>query len=104
MSKVVVAQKMVGNNLFDCELELFHSTQLYHVREKIRARHGGTPVDIRMWKSKVEPLNIIRDMRITIRDLFGLPKSSEASEMVSKVTIFYDFSPPPMKSVLITKC
>ncbi|CCW70548.1 unnamed protein product [Phytomonas sp. Hart1] len=104
MAKVLVTHKMVGVALFDGELELLDDTQLYYIREKIRARHGNTPTDLKMWKSKVEPLNIIRDMSVTIRDLFELPKSPETSELINRVTIFYDFGPSKMKSVLLTKC
>lgn len=91
--RVVVVQRMVGFPLFEEEFECCEADELYCVRDNIRTKHGGTAQDIVMWKERVEPANILRDMRVPIKEVFTL-SDSQLSATPTRVAIYYDFSPP----------
>lgn len=103
--RVVVSQRMVGIPLFDEDVEYDDSTSLFAVREKIVAKHGGTLHNVRMWRDTVEPTNIIRDYRLSIRDTFRLSRGNTMTATgdndIKRVTVHYDFSPQEGNSALL---
>lgn len=89
--KVKITTKMVGIPIFDSTKEYDLSSQLYSVADHIKKEHGGTVDNIRLWKSKVEPDTILRDLQQPLSEIFGDEESTDGS--IAQQYIFYDFSP-----------
>lgn len=89
--KVSITTKMVGVPIFDSTKEYDLGSQLYMVADHIKKEHGGTVDNIRLWKSKVEPGTILRDLQQPLSEIFVVTESSDGT--VPQQYIYYDFSP-----------
>lgn len=85
--KMTVYTKMIGLPIFDALHEFSGSDQLFAVRERIIESHGGSIEKIRLYKDKVEPTTILRDVGVKLKDL----RLVDPSKM--EITIYYDFEP-----------
>lgn len=89
---VVVATKMVGIPIFDQEYDQLDSDELFCVREKIVQSHGGTAQNLKLYRNKVEPTTILRDMRVRLKDLHPTAPDPSAPDR-RRLVIYYDFTP-----------
>lgn len=88
---LTVSTKLVGIPIFDVESNFSSKDQLFAVAERIKSSHGGTTQHLRLWKSKVEPGTILRDMYAKLGDIFNIPDGTESDPV--RVCIYYDFGP-----------
>lgn len=89
--KVTITTKMVGVPIFDSTKEYDLGSQLYMVVDHIKKEHGGTVDNVRLWKSKVEPSTILRDLHQPLSEIFGSEGVADGS--IPLQYIYYDFSP-----------
>ncbi|KPA84546.1 hypothetical protein ABB37_01083 [Leptomonas pyrrhocoris] len=89
--KVSITTKMVGVPVFDSTKEYALSAQLYAVADHIKREHGGTVDSLKLWKSKVEPGTILRDLQQPLSEIFRNEENTDGS--TPQLYIYYDFSP-----------
>jgi hypothetical protein len=89
--RVTITTKMVGLPIFDSTENYDLGSQLYLVADHIKKEHGGTVDNIRLWKSKVEPGTILRDLQQPLSEIFGNEESADGT--IPQQYIYYDFSP-----------
>jgi hypothetical protein len=76
---VCVHFKLLTSSLLDDVLRLPSSSTLHEVEARIVAHHGGSIRRLTMWKDDIQPKNILRDFRLSLREVWALDDASPAT-------------------------
>ncbi|KAG5470857.1 hypothetical protein CUR178_02162 [Leishmania enriettii] len=97
--RITITTKMVCLPVFESTDEYDINDELYAVVDRIKRRHGSTISHIRLWKTKVEPTTILRDLLKPLSSIFG--DEEKGCESSSAHCIYYDFSPEVGKCAIL---
>eukprot|EP00758_Cryptobia_borreli_P006279 Tbor_TRINITY_DN5111_c0_g3::TRINITY_DN5111_c0_g3_i1::g.26071::m.26071 len=103
---VVVHFKLMGFSALDGEVRLPSDVSVRMVELKIISHHGGSVEKLTLWRDRIEPSCVVRDLSLSLRDLFQL-NDAQPKQLLSvqsptyppeqaedhHVLIYYDYRP-----------
>lgn len=69
---VTVHFKLMGFSALDGRIRLPQDTTLRMLENKIISHHGGSIGRLTMWRDRIEPSCVIRDLSLTLKEQFAL--------------------------------
>lgn len=69
---VTVHFKLMGFSALDGRIRLSSDTTLRMLESKIVSHHGGSIGRLTMWRDRIEPSCVIRDLSLTLKEQFAL--------------------------------
>ena len=98
--------KLMGFSALDGEIRLPPDVTVRMLEAKIIAHHGGSIGRLTLWRDRIEPSCVIRDLSLSLRDLFMLddasprsipgvptPPGTKPGEEDHQVIVYYDYRP-----------